>query len=499
MPSRPTRKPRVRLAVVTDSSACLPAEMLAEQQIIVVPLVFQFDGEQFKDGQLLPREFYRRLERSRTLPTTSAPGPGEFLDAFRQAEEAGATEVLCLTLSAEYSGTYAAARNAADAAKAELPGIHVQALDTGGLAMTHGFAVLEAARAAQAGATLEEAAGIARAVGSRAEMIGVLDTMRFLVKSGRVPWVMHWAASLLHIRPVLAFEGGRPRSIGRVRTAEKGTEMLVAYLQGKAGPPERMHVAVMHANAPERAAVLAERAREAIGPAELIVAEFTTVMGVHTGPGFLGLAFYSDEGIPRPAAPARPRRWLLERDVRVLEEALGELPAEPARPAVVVLSGLPGAGKSHLARELVKRRPFAHLDSDRLRRALFKRPAYTQAEHARLFNAYHELMGRLLRRGVSVVCDATNLREAHRRPLYEIAEKHGARLVVVQVEAPPTVAKQRLERRLAGGEALDLSEAGPEVYARMRAEAEPIRREHIVVDTSGDIGWAVERILREVA
>jgi hypothetical protein len=181
----------------------------------------------------------------------------------------------------------------------------------------------------------------------------------------------------------------------------------------------------------------------------------------------------------------------------VLEEALGPLPPLVATPAVVVLSGLPGAGKSHLARELTKRYALAHLESDRLRQALFERPSYTQAENLRLFNAYHEVLDRLLSRGIPVLCDATNLKEVYRRPLYGIAEKRGARLVVVQVEAPPDVVRGRLENRVAGPAKGDVSEAGIAVYERLKAEAEPVEREHIVVDTTKDMNGAVERILRE--
>jgi DegV family protein with EDD domain len=289
--------------------------------------------------------------------------------------------VLCITLSAEYSGTYGAAVNAAELAATALPGVRIEVLDAGGLAMAHGFAVLEAARAAQAGATPEEAMEIARAVAGRAEMAGVLDTMRYLAKSGRVPWVVGWAASLLRIKPVVAFDGGKARSIGRVRTSAKGMDELLRYVHRKAGKTGGMHMAIMNAGAPGRARELADRVGESFGPKELMVAEFTAVMGVHTGPGFLGVAFYSDEGIPLRTPPPRRRRWLLERDARVLEDALGPLPKPVETPAVVVLSGLPGAGKSHLARELIKRYSFAHMESDRLRQALFERPSYTQAEN----------------------------------------------------------------------------------------------------------------------
>jgi len=498
VPSPVRRKPPARVAVVADSSACLPSGLLEENGVQVVPLIFQFDGEQFKDGDLPAAEFYHRLHAGHRPPSTAAPGPGDFLEAFRRAQQAGARDVICLTLSSEYSATHAAAAGAAELSVRELPGLRVEVVDTGGLAMTHGFAVLEAARAARAGASLNDIAALARAVVGQAEMIGMLDTMRYLAKSGRVPWIVHLAASLLHIRPVIAFERGKPRSIARVRTFRRGLEELVRYLGREARDPERTHVAVMHANAPARAAELAQWVRDGLHPAELFVTEVTPVMGVHTGPGFLGLAFYSDERIPRPA-PASARKWrlLLERDVGVLERELGPVRTAGGTPAAVVLVGPPGAGKSHLARALAARHPFAHLDSDSLRRAVFKRPAYTNAENLRLFKAYHELMGRLLRRGVSVICDATNLKEAYRLPLYEIAEKSGATLVIVQVETPREVVESRLDRRSVDAGPWDKSEAGRDIYERMQAEAEPVQREHLVVDASGDITEAVAQVLQQ--
>ena len=484
-----------RLAIVTDSSACIPPDLLDAHRITVVPLHFQFDGEQFRDGQLPPALFYEKLAAADHTPTTSAPASGEFLDVFRRTRETGAAAVLCLTLSAAYSGTYQAARNAMQAAVTELPGLRVDVVDTGGLAMTQGFAVLAAARAARAGAPVDEVAVIAQAVGRRARMAGALESLRFLAKGGRVPWVVHWAAALLRIHPVMAFGDGKPSSIARVRTQGRAMDELVGFLGRGYGRPEKMHVAVMHANAPGNAEALADRVRNELAPAELLITEFTPVMGVHTGPGFFGLAYYAEEETEEPPTGAK-RPTLLERDAAVLEEALGDTIATGAQPAAVVLSGPPGAGKSHLARAVAARHPFAQLDSDRLRRALINRPSYSLAESARLFAAYHEVMDRLLARGVSVICDATNLKEIYRRPLYEIAEKRNAKLVIVQVKSPRPVVEQRLDRRLGGAAEQDESEAGRDIYERMLAEAEPIQRAHIVVEASGDISAAVERILR---
>ncbi len=493
-----------RVAIVTDSSACLPPELVEQYHIIVVPLAFLFDGELSHDGELSSHEFYERLKVARRFPSTTSPAPGEFLDAFRRAREEGAGSVLCLTLSAAYSGTHSAAVSAAELAGQELTDVEVRVVDTGGIAMSHGFAVLAAARAVESRATLDEATNAAQTIGSRAELVGALDTMRYLAKGGRVPWIAHWAASLLRVKPILVARGERVGGVGRARTMRGASDQLLRHLEGRDRLGCDLHVAVMHADAPERARELALRVQERISPAELIVTEFTSVMGIHTGPGFLGLAFYSSEPLPQ-SAPILPwkdgRSNQLERDVRALEVAVGELPQPGERPALIVLSGLPASGKSHLSRELRRRRPLALLESDALRKALFKKPKYTQSESARLFAACHVLLERLLARGVSVVLDATNLKEIHRRPLYRIAEEQGARLVLVQVKAPPAVIRGRLDARSfqgRSGNPWDQSEAGHDVYEKMREEAEPLQREHLVVDTSVEIGRAVEKILREL-
>jgi len=198
---------------------------------------------------------------------------------------------------------------------------------------------------------------------------------------------------------------------------------------------------------------------------------------------------------PRPVE--EQRQQLLE-DARKIEEYIQPLPPPRTSPALVVLSGLPGSGKSYFCHCLASRYPMARLESDALRKALFGQPTYSPEESRRLFSASHLVLSRLLARGIAAILDATNLREVHRRQVYRIADKHEAKLILVHLQAPPTVVHKRLEARVKGLHSHDLSDAGPEVYERMQHDIEPIRRPHISVDTSADIEPAIAAILQQI-
>jgi len=194
----------------------------------------------------------------------------------------------------------------------------------------------------------------------------------------------------------------------------------------------------------------------------------------------------------------KPVQDQLLEDARRIEESLQPLPSPRGSAALVVVSGLPGSGKSYFCRQLTSRHPLARLDSDALRKALFGQPAHSPEESSRLFSACHYVLDRLLGAGISALMDATNLREVHRRQLYDIAERHGAKLVLVSLRAPAAVVEGRLAARARRADPEDLSDAGPEIYERMRSLDEPIARPHIVVDTSADIEPAIETVLREL-
>lgn len=182
--------------------------------------------------------------------------------------------------------------------------------------------------------------------------------------------------------------------------------------------------------------------------------------------------------------------------VLCLLESVGELPEPIAEPTLIVVSGLPGTGKSYFSKRLAERLPFLVLESDALRKTLFTSPGYSPQESAQLFQTIHRLVRDLLNKGIPLILDATNLSERSREQLYSITDQLGVRLLLVRVEAPPEVVYQRLKAR--AKDSANSSDADWGVYRRMRPSVERIRRNHYVVDTSKDITPVVDKIVREV-
>jgi len=187
-----------------------------------------------------------------------------------------------------------------------------------------------------------------------------------------------------------------------------------------------------------------------------------------------------------------------KKDVQRLRESLGELPEPVVKPALIVVSGLPGSGKSYFCRRLSECISLPILESDALRRLLSPSPDYSRGESERLFKTCHILIEELLRRGIPLIFDATNLIERHREHLYHIADNVGAKLIMVRVEAPPELVRQRLKDRSSIVDPRDKSEADWKVYQKMSATAQRIRRNHFAVDTSRDITPAIDKIVREL-
>lgn len=185
-------------------------------------------------------------------------------------------------------------------------------------------------------------------------------------------------------------------------------------------------------------------------------------------------------------------------DVERLTESLGELPEPVVKPTFITISGLPGTGKTYFCSKLVERLSFLILESDALRKTLFSSPSYSSEESSRLFRALHHLTEKLLKSGISLILDATNLSERYRERLYNIADRLDVKLILVRVEAPPQLVYERLKSRQEGAEPENKSDADWGVYQRMKSTVQRICRNHYAVDTSRDITPVVEKIVREV-
>jgi DegV family protein with EDD domain len=278
-----------RIAIITDTDSSLPPELAARYDIRQVPITIHFGQESFATGtDIDDARTFVRIDREGRLPTTAAPSPGKFVEAYQEALNAGAETVLCFCVSAEVSRTY----DSAKAAAGELPGRDIVVVDSRSLSMGFGFAVLAAAEAVQVGASKEEALARANDVGQRTYLYAALSTVKYLAMSGRVGHLAAGMATLLSIKPILTVRSGKLDLLERVRTKGKAWARVIELaVESAAGRPiER--AAILHVNALEDAREFAGQLRAGLAlPEELVYVELTPGLSVHAGAGLVGAVF----------------------------------------------------------------------------------------------------------------------------------------------------------------------------------------------------------------
>lgn len=270
------------VAIVTDSTAYLPPRTMERHGITAVPLTVVLGDRALEEGtEISARSLAVALQKRRSV-TTSRPSPEVFAETYRAAAEAGATGVVSLHLSAEFSGTYDAALLAAK----EAP-VPVRVVDTGMVAMALGFCALAAAEAAEAGDDLDEVVLAAERRAGVTSAYFYVDTLDYLRRGGRIGAAQALFGSALAVKPLLQLDGGRIELLEKVRTASRAIARLEEIVADRAGTGA-VDIAVHHLAAPDRAERLAERLRERVpGLVDLHVSEVGAVIGAHTGPGLL--------------------------------------------------------------------------------------------------------------------------------------------------------------------------------------------------------------------
>jgi DegV family protein with EDD domain len=283
-----------RVTVVTDSLACLTRELVKKYGIKIVPLNIHFNGKIYKDWvDITPKQAYELFLKAPASWGSSAPAPGDYLKAFREAGKR-IKDILCVTASSRVSTTHDVAQLASKQVEAALPHLSIKVLDSRMATAAEGLVALAAARAAKAGKSLAEVAKVAEEVRDKVTFFAFLDTIRYVYRSGRIPKIAAQAGSLLNIRPLLTISSGVVRFKGAARSREGGIERMLKMMRDKVGQ-KPVHVAVMHAYALEEAEKLKERVASAFNCAELWISEFSPLMGYATGTGTLGLAFYPED------------------------------------------------------------------------------------------------------------------------------------------------------------------------------------------------------------
>ncbi len=287
-----------QVAVITDSTASIPDKLYGELDIAMVPYNLHIGKETRKDLVDIGREeFFAYLAEATEIPKTANPSVGEFVEAYRRALETH-QQIVSLHITSKGSGAYQAATLAKATLAGELPpGGRIEIIDTQNVSMCHGWMVIEAARAARAGRSMDEILALINKIIPVAKMIQTADTLRYLYLGGRIGRAKHLVASLLNIKPLISMEDGVIVALGTARSRHSAYQRIAELVERAVGRGGKIKLALVHVAAPEEAMQLREMVEARVTSVETLFTQLSPVLSVHTGPGTVGLCYYPTAGI----------------------------------------------------------------------------------------------------------------------------------------------------------------------------------------------------------
>lgn len=281
-----------QVAIVTDSTASIPESMLAELNVHTVAYYIHRGSEVLRDLVTIQRdEFLRWMMTATELPTTASPGPGDYLASYRTLIGRGLRNILSIHMTANGSGAYQAASIARDTLRDESPETRIEVVDTRNVSLCQGWMVIEAARAALAGLSLEQILARVRQMIPVTQMIQTADTLKYLYMGGRIGKAQQLLGSLLRIKPLIGMKDGIIVALGKAHSrlqAYTAMADMVAEAVGKG----KAKVAYVHAGARQEVEKIKELVESKVDVVESFFAELSPALAVHTGPGTAGLCFY---------------------------------------------------------------------------------------------------------------------------------------------------------------------------------------------------------------
>jgi len=280
------------VGVLTDSCASIPEALIEKLRIEVVPYYMHRGLETLRDLVDVQREeFFRWLPTAQELPKTANPGPGDYLEAFRGLARR-TKEIVSIHMTSVGSGAYQSAMTAKEMAREALPDLRIEVMDSRNVSLCQGWMVIEAARAALSGESLDD---IVRLVGEmipKTRMIQTADTLRYLYMGGRIGKAQHLVGSLLRIKPLIGMADGVIVPLGTTRSRRKAYARMAEMMEEAVGYMGRVKVAFVHAAALEEIEKLQAEVEQRLTCVETLVAELSPVLGVHTGPGTAGVCYF---------------------------------------------------------------------------------------------------------------------------------------------------------------------------------------------------------------
>jgi len=285
------------VAVVTDSCASIPKNLIQSLGIHWVAYYIHRGQEVLRDLVTIQLdEFLQWLPTAKELPTTASPGPGDYLTMYQGlAKERSASEIVSIHMTSAGSGAYQAAKAAEEMAREQLPGVRIEVIDTRNVSMCHGWMVIEAARAALAGASLEQIVAQVKKMIPVTRMIQTADTLRYLYMGGRIGKAKRLLGTLLNIKPLIGMEDGVIVPLGQARSRSRAYQMMVDMVEAAVGRMGRIKVAYVHAGALDEIEKLKAMVESRLTCVESLIAELSPALAVHTGPGTGGLCYYPVE------------------------------------------------------------------------------------------------------------------------------------------------------------------------------------------------------------
>jgi DegV family protein with EDD domain len=278
------------IAIVTDSLASMPTELIEQYRIKVAPQVLIWGEEVFLDCvDITPSEFYARLKTAEVMPTTSQATVASFKELFEPLVAQGAS-ILAIVGSSKLTATM----NSAEQAKAMFPGATIEIIDSLGVAMSMGYQVLAAARALEAGKSFEEIVAVAQAAKQHTGVLFVVETLEFLHRGGRIGGAARLAGTALNLKPLLELKDGRVETVEKIRTKAKAKARLLDIVEERLAGKSNVRISPLHVAAEQEAKELGEEAARRCNPIENVLSEVTPVVGTHAGPGTIGLAYCTD-------------------------------------------------------------------------------------------------------------------------------------------------------------------------------------------------------------